>query len=199
MPDWRDLTYLQTGTTRQQQAFRAIARLGIVSTLQNYTPILAGTIPLAIDLPGSDLDIICEVPPAALPEYRQLLQRHYGHFPDFALTETTLQEFPTIVCSFRAEGFIWEVFGQPQASVLQNAVRHLIVEHAVLEAGGQAWRTAVRQLKQAGLKTEPAFAQLLRLPGDPYAALLTLEGKTPRELQALLPDLRSAESPGARQ
>ena len=40
----------------------------------------------------------------------------------------------------------------------QRAYRHLLVEYAVLQAGGEAWRRAVRMLKQQGLKTEPAFA-----------------------------------------
>jgi hypothetical protein len=68
----------------------------------------------------------------------------------------------------------------------QNGFRHLLVEAAVLAAGGEQWRRAVRRLKQQGLKTEPAFANLLRLSGDPYVALLELEGKTVAELQNYL-------------
>jgi len=35
-------------------------KLEIFDYLKNYTPILTGTIPIEIDLPDSDLDIICE-------------------------------------------------------------------------------------------------------------------------------------------
>jgi len=35
-------------------------KLEIFDYLKNYTPILTGTISIEIDLPDSDLDIICE-------------------------------------------------------------------------------------------------------------------------------------------
>jgi hypothetical protein len=79
-----------------------------------------------------------------------------------------------------------EVFGQALPATQQYAFRHLVVEAAILEAGGEPWRTAVRQLKQRGLKTEPAFAQLLYLPGEPYEDLLTLEGYSMAKLRAYL-------------
>lgn len=184
MPDWKDLRYLQTGTARQREAYAAIVRLGILAALEAYGPVLAGTIPLDVDTAGSDLDLICQVPAAELDAFGELLRRLYGARPGFRLRHTRWQELPTVVAGFAAEGFAWEVFGQPRPVAEQQAVRHLRVEHAVLQAGGEAWRQAVRQLRQQGLKTEPAFAQLLRLPGDPYAALLTLEALSPAELQA---------------
>ncbi|GAB2944267.1 DUF4269 domain-containing protein [Hymenobacter coalescens] len=194
MRDWNDLSYLQTGTIRQREAHAAITRLGILTTLRAYGPVLAGTIPLALDLPDSDLDLICEVPQTALPAFGQLLRRRYGHFPDFSLRETCWQNRPTVVSGFRAEGFAWEVFGQPCPAQEQQAVRHLRIEHAVLQAGGERWHRAVLRLRQQGLKTEPAFARLLRLPGDdPYAALLTLEGRPHTELRAYLAGLPLAD------
>jgi hypothetical protein len=40
--------------------------------------------------------------------------------------------------------------------------------------GGASAYTAIRAMKLAGIKTEPAFAQYFRLAGDPYEALVQL-------------------------
>ncbi|RAK62672.1 DUF4269 domain-containing protein [Hymenobacter edaphi] len=184
MHNWHDPDYLQTGTPRQRAAHAALQQLGILATLQPYGPVLAGTIPLAVDVAGSDLDLICQAAEAQQPVLARLLRRHYGALPGFELHCTRWQEQPTVVSRFRAVGFAWEIFAQPLPAPQQQAVRHLQVEHAVLQAGGEAWRRAVRQLKQQGLKTEPAFARLLGLPGDPYAALLALESWSAETLRA---------------
>jgi hypothetical protein len=94
-----------------------------------------------------------------------------------------------VVCSFRYQEFEIEVFGQDCPTERQQAFRHMVVEDRVLQAGGESWRSAVRQLKEQGLKTEPAFAKLLHLPGNAYEALLVLEGKSVEELRTWLPSL----------
>lgn len=90
------------------------------------------------------------------------------------------------MCSFFKGDVQVEVFGQAQSTVQQFAYRHMVVEHAILEIGEEKWRAAVRRAKRTGIKTEPAFASLLRLPGNPYDVLLTLEGMSTVELTALM-------------
>ncbi|GAB3842547.1 DUF4269 domain-containing protein [Hymenobacter jeollabukensis] len=184
MRNWHDIEYLQAGTPRQRAAHAALRQLGILATLQSYGPVLAGTIPLAVDVASSDLDLICDVSEAQQPAFGQLLRHHYGQLPGFELRQARWQERPMVVSRFRAVGFDWEIFAQPLPALQQQAVRHLQVEHAVLQAGGENWRRAVQALKAQGLKTEPAFAQLLGLPGDPYVALLALESWSAAELRA---------------
>ena len=46
-------------------------------------------------------------------------------------------------------------------------------------------KSKVIELKQSGQKTEPAFAALLQLQGDPYAAMLKLEKLSDDELVSL--------------
>ena len=184
-PNWKDPRYLAAGTRRQRRAYAVLKDLGLLTTLGAFDPVVAGTIPLGIDLPGSDIDIICEVAPAARQSFEQLLHAHYGHLPGFRLGHVASGP-PALVSSFRCARVELEVFGQDLPTVQQYAFRHLVVEHAVLGAGGPAWRAAVRQLKKQGLKTEPAFAALLQLPGNPYEALLTLESLSPAELAARL-------------
>ena len=186
MQDWKDLRYLQQGNSRQQRAHTVLTELALWPMLHTFDPVLAGTIPLGIDLPASDLDVICEVPLHSQASFAQVLKGRYGHLAGFHLRHTSSQGQAAIVASFYYAGVAIVVFGQALPTSQQYAVRHLVVEAAILQVGGEAWRAAVQRLKQQGLKTEPAFAQLLHLPGDPYEALLTLEGKSAAELAAQL-------------
>jgi hypothetical protein len=190
MPDWFDLHYLLAGTARQRQAYAALHSLNLPAALLDFDPVLAGTIPLDIDVPGSDLDLICEVPAGAAPRFRQQLWAHYGTLPGFTLNDAVINGVASIVCNFRHPDFELEIFGQARPVRRQNAYRHLVVEARVLAAGGAAWQQAARRLKEQGMKTEPAFAQLLGLAGDPYAALLTLEALSDA---ALLQTVAAAE------
>lgn len=184
--DWKRLHYLRTGSPRQQRACATLEANGLWHLLREFDPVLAGTVPLGIDIAGSDLDVLCEVLEAAQARVAALLRAHFGARPGCRLAQRRTGGHATTVCSFRYESEEIEVFGQALPVAQQHGWRHLLVERAVLAAGGEAWRTAVRALKQQGLKTEPAFAQLLGLPGDPYAALLSLEGLPADELRRLV-------------
>ncbi|RZK48240.1 MAG: DUF4269 domain-containing protein [Hymenobacter sp.] len=185
-PPWKDPRYLAVGTPRQRRTYALLASLGILTTLRAFDPVVVGTIPLDIDLPSSDIDIICEVAPADMPAFEQLLRTHFGHRPAFRAGGAASASGPALVSSFRYLEAELEVFGQALPTAQQYAFRHLVVEHAVLRAGGAAWRAAVRHLKARGLKTEPAFAALLYLPGNPYEAVLALENLAPAALAARL-------------
>jgi hypothetical protein len=175
MEDWKSMHYLRTGSPRQQRAYATLEASGLWALLHAFKPVLAGTVPLGIDISTSDLDVLCEVPAVAQEAFGELLWAHFGARPGFRLVRRCIGGHATTVASFRYETEEIEVFGQALPTDQQHGWRHLQVERTVLAAGGHAWRTAVRALKQQGLKTEPAFAQLLGLPGNPYSALLTLE------------------------
>lgn len=53
--------YLKQGTPKQILAYKAITELNVMENLSEYQPILCGTLPIGIDVTGSDLDIILEV------------------------------------------------------------------------------------------------------------------------------------------
>lgn len=53
----------------------------------------------------------------------------------------------------------------------------------LVQVGGSPLRTRVRDLKELGLKTEPAICRVLGLSGEPYTAVLDLENWTDRELE----------------
>jgi hypothetical protein len=170
---FEDISYLQQGTSRQRAAYHTLTAHGLLSALESYDPILVGTIPINIDIETSDLDIICYWQQKLL--FIQHLQERFNHYPAFSIWEQSTRSGEAVVASFQVEDFEVEVFGQNIPTQEQYAYRHLIIEEILLQQKGNDFRQQVIALKQQGLKTEPAFAQLLGLTGDPYAALLTLE------------------------
>jgi hypothetical protein len=56
---WHDIEYLAHGTEAQRRAHRTLKDLGILSELAPYDATLVSTVCNDIDIPGSDLDIIC--------------------------------------------------------------------------------------------------------------------------------------------
>lgn len=175
MIDFSNIEYLKTGNPRQQLAYQELTDLNLMPLLQQYNPILAGTIPIDIDLPESDLDIICECKDHQA--FAQDLVRLYGKQKDFKIYQHKHDDFLSTIANFRARHFEIEIFGQNLASTQQNAYRHMLIEHRLLEENGLAFKERIRALKAAGLKTEPAFAKLLGLSGNPYEALLKLSPK----------------------
>lgn len=61
------------------------------------------------------------------------------------------------------------------------------VEVRLLALFGPEFRRAVVCRKERGMKTEPAFADVLDLPGDPYRTVLDLAGWTDADLLGLYP------------
>jgi hypothetical protein len=182
LPKWHDLTYLQRGSAPQRRAFDLLQHSELLPRLAAYDPVLVGTFPLDLTVPGSDLDIICEVPDVAA--FRQTLAG-FAAYPAYELRLASTAE-PALVASFEVEGLPVEVFGQALPTARQNGYRHLVVEARLLAVGGAPLRQQVLALKAGGVKTEPAFAQVLGLPGDPYHALLTLEACDEAALVALV-------------
>ncbi len=52
---------------------------------------------------------------------------------------------------------------------------HMLIENEILIEKGIKFRKIIIDLKSNGIKTEPAFANLLGLTGNPYLELLKLE------------------------
>ena len=182
-----DPDYLRRGNDRQRAAYKALGDLRIFETLAPYHPMLAGTIPLAIDIPGSDLDVLCEV--HDFDGFAEALRGAYGHRPDFNLSHFTAgRDAPYRTASFSHGGFAVEVFGQARPVSRHRGYRHMVVEARLLALGGEPLQSAIIALKRSGLKTEPAFARHLGIHGDPYLALLELETLTDGGLRRLLDD-----------
>ncbi len=190
--NWRDVAWLKQGSPRQRLAWQVLETHQVRQRLDAFDPVLAGTIPLDIDLPTSDLDIICEVHDAS--DFAICLQDHFGSASQFRLTRSVVRTEPTTIANFVLEGFPVEVFGQGVPVDQQAAVVHLDIEGRLLALAGDWLRPSVRALKQTGLRTEPAFALALGLTEDPFDQLYAMSAWTDDQLADVLKKtIRSGE------
>ncbi|HEY3405969.1 MAG TPA: DUF4269 domain-containing protein [Ohtaekwangia sp.] len=174
LPDFSNIDYLREGSAIQQKGWEILTSSGILMALSPFKPILTGTLPLDIFIENkSDLDISCEV--FHSPIFIHFAQDNLTKF-NFSLKQKELRSIPSVIINFRLKDFEVEIVGQPLPIREQTAVRHLRIEYALLQHGGESLKNQVLNLKAKGIKTEPAFASLLQLEGDPYEALLKLEG-----------------------
>lgn len=169
------IDYLQEGTPKQQRAYQLLTQHGILSLLAAFEPILVGTIPLNIDTDTSDLDIICYA--YDHQQFSDLLEKHFRHCNGFRLSEYRKSGIHAVVGRFNIDSFEIEIFGQDLATKAQMGYRHMIIEHRILTQRGEEFRQKIIELKRNGCKTEPAFAHLLHLDGDPYTELLKYESE----------------------
>ncbi|WP_421160524.1 DUF4269 domain-containing protein [Aeromonas dhakensis] len=172
-PNWRRLDYLAHGNPRQQSA-HALLTAGVWDKLAAQCADLAlvSTVAIGLDRPGSDLDIVCQHPePAAFAaalaaQGWRVAQKGAGIW----LAEQT-------VTGADAHPWPLELYLTPDPLEHLNGWRHLSLMAALLEQFGAAFYHQVLRLRlEEGLKGEAAMCHLLGLAGDPYAALLTLEG-----------------------
>lgn len=172
MKKFNDILYLNEGNERQRFAYRILTQYAIIAQLHVFTPIVVGTIPIEIDIETSDLDIICSWTDKG--SFVKALEK-FSHHYHFEIFETIQNGMETVLAKFSIEGLCLEVFGQQRSVFEQDAYRHMIVEQKLLDKKGVEFREKVIELKRQRVKTEPAFAMLLGLKGNPYIELLNLE------------------------
>lgn len=167
MIDFATIDYLKTGNAKQKRAYEVLTKYKIFENLSHYSPLLAGTVPIEIDVEGSDLDIICEV-------------EDKNEFEKFLLQilpkniEVNIENGENaIVVNFMLEEFSVEIFGQNKPTKQQNAYRHMMAEYKILQEKGEDFKQNIIELKKKGIKTEPAFGILLGLE-NPYEDLLKI-------------------------
>ncbi|BFM43817.1 DUF4269 domain-containing protein [Flavobacterium sp. CFS9] len=170
MIDFTTIDYLKNGNGKQIQAYEVLTQHHILSDIVEFEPLFAGTIPIAIDIESSDLDIICYWKNKT--EFIKKLHVTFGNKDNYTIRETVIDNRESIIASFKIDPFEFEIFGQNLPTKEQNAYRHMVIEHEILQSKDENFRSEIIKLKQKGYKTEPAFAFLLGLNGDPYAELL---------------------------
>lgn len=161
----------------------ALDRSGLLAALARFDPHVAGTPPLGLDLPGSDIDVLCHAPDAHA--FASAVWDFAGSLEAFTIRQWTGDGRP-VVGAFRVHGWPVELFGEATPVAHQRGWRHFEVERRLLALGGETLRAAVMKRRRDGMKTEPAFADVLRLTGDPYLALLDLEVVSDEALSQML-------------
>ena len=159
-----------------------LEELDVLQLLARYEPMVIGTPPLGIDVPTSDIDIACTAD--ELKRFKRDAQRLFSHHAAFTVNDLHWLQTPAVKASFFVHGWEVELFCQALPIHEQWGVRHFLTEQRILELVPHL-REPIIAFKQSGLKTEPAFARLLALEGDPYEAMLELEKLSDDELVAL--------------
>ena len=170
MVDFQDPSYLKDGNNRQKSAYHTLIDCGIFEKIASFNPILTGTIPINIDIPESDLDIICYW--ENIEHFIASLEKSFCKEQNFNLRKQIINGQKTVIVNFWIDDFQIEIFGQNIPTIAQNAYRHLLIEYQILREKGESFRQKVLALKKEGYKTEPAFTKLLGLDGNPYISLL---------------------------
>ena len=163
---------LKIGNKKQQQVYRILTENKVFDKLSRFTPILAGTIPIEKDTEDSDLDIICHW--IDKMEFKNAMDE-FSNRQDYTLEQKVKNGYETIIAKFKIERFQFEIFGQNRPTKEQEAYRHMMVEHRIIQQKGEKFKQQIIDLKLKGIKTEPAFGMLLGLGQNPYLELLNDE------------------------
>lgn len=170
MNQFDTITYLKKGNAIQQEVYAVLTKAKVVEKLSGFTPLLTGTYPIAINIENSDLDIICEYQDRE--SFMTTVINSFKQEKDFSINEKQVNGVHSVIVRFWIDGFEVEIFGQATPVKQQNAYLHMIKEYQILKVKGEYFKQQIIDLKRKGIKTEPAFAMLLKLKGDPYTALL---------------------------
>ncbi|PKQ65665.1 hypothetical protein BZG02_01275 [Labilibaculum filiforme] len=178
--NWKDITYLKSGSEIQKQAFKCLNTLQIFDLLAAHSPILTGTIPIGISIDSSDLDIACNYMDA--DKFEKKIQSLFGEQKEFKIQQKEKNGYWVVIATFNFQNFPIELFGSLFPPTSQNSYRHMLIEHRILQLLGEDFKQQIIHLKQNGLKTEPAFAKLFQLDGDPFQQLLEMDDLTDTEI-----------------
>ncbi|TWR30967.1 DUF4269 domain-containing protein [Mucilaginibacter pallidiroseus] len=171
--NFTDISYLKKGSATQHRVYNVLLRSKLLDKLAAYDPILVGTFPLDIQTSNSDIDIICQC--KDLKAFAQMISTTFADQDNFSLKTINGFDLPAVIASFITEGIPVEIFAQDLPPTKQNGYLHMLAEHQILSYFGEDFKQKVVALKETGIKTEPAFCQLLGISGNPYIELLNYQ------------------------
>ena len=164
LPDLRlRATNLVTGDDGPALVAAEWAALGIAERLAPFDPVLVSSHAAGLGLPDSDLDVVCDLRP---PGFVPAAGRAFGEREGFEVHD----QGPRLLITFQGPTMLVELVAEARPVEEQLAYRHAAAHRRLVATLGQDFAAAVRlQRAEHGLKTEPAIAAVLGLPGDPYS------------------------------
>lgn len=157
---------LRTGDDGPHRAAREWASLAIAERLAAWRPAVVASLASGLGVDGSDLDVVVDL---RFPGFLAAVRAAYGDRPGFSIRE----HGPRLVVRFSGPALVVEIVGEARPVEEQQAHRHAVVHRRLVLERGATFAAEVRRVRRAtGLKTEPAIAFVLGLPGDDaYAAV----------------------------
>ena len=159
----------------------------ICAKLASFGAVQVGSFPIAVNVKGSDIDIICTFTNQS--SFIGQLETLFAGYHGFYLNTKSIRGENCVVCRFVTESIPVEVFGQTTPIHQQYAWKHLQVEHRLLTLGGVNFRNLVMSFRDRGMKTEQAFAHALHLTGDPYEDLLAMFNEPDHSLKQMIAEI----------
>lgn len=181
--DPKDWQVLERGSLSQRLAYDVIRASNVFSLLAEFDPAHISTFANDIAVEGSDIDIICCA--LDLPHFESVLINSFGSCPGFYARRREVPGASAVVGKLPGRIAI-EVYAESKPVAHQMGYRHYKIACRLLTCGGEPLRERVRELKSGGMKTEPAFAHILGLEGDPYQILLQLDHESDLYLRQLV-------------
>ncbi|MCP4912797.1 MAG: DUF4269 domain-containing protein [Oligoflexia bacterium] len=151
----------------------------ILSQLKEYSPTISGTLPLNIQTPQSDLDILFQT--NDLESFEKKAHVLFQSYEGYQLTHSEHQGLRSSVINFNYQSLPVELFAQEKVVFKQQANQHYLIEARLLKLLGNDFIEKVKELKLQGMKTEPAFGEVLGLK-EAYSELLELNKLSDSEL-----------------
>jgi predicted metalloenzyme YecM len=150
------------------QAWSALENYSIFEKLSEFSPLVSGSLPLKIETNLSDLDLLFSA------NDLDHFDRQATFIDNAQLKRVQLGHDLCSIWQFNYTGMDIEFVAMATPSAEQRAHRHLLIEARLLNIGGEKAIAAIKELKQKGMKTEPAFAHYFKITGDPYEELLEI-------------------------
>ncbi|MGL5278423.1 MAG: DUF4269 domain-containing protein [Cetobacterium sp.] len=181
MEKFKNIEYLKNGNLKQMQSYKILKKIDIFNILKEFKPILVGTIPIEIDIEKSDLDIVCQINLENKESLKNIIIKNFSQLKDFKISDKFLSD-EVVITNFFVDNIEIEIYASKLIPAQTNGYRHMIIESRLLNCANSKFKEMIIILKREGVKTEPAFAKLLKLTGNPYEELLNLEILSDKEI-----------------